>query len=168
LRLLAAALAPSSLLDTESGYRNFARFRRQDEIVADDPVLLTTFYDVATLDVDCLVRDVLDRQFVDFLGLADDHFLLLDGVFEREIAFPSRGAVDQEYGQVFVRVGPGDQVLGERAGRQEHSAGERHREICDFHSVFLSSALEHGTRYGGKWFPGMVMGWVNPAGKIGG
>ena len=44
---LGATLAPTSLFDAESGNGNSTRFRRQDEIVADDPVLLTAFYDVA-------------------------------------------------------------------------------------------------------------------------
>ena len=76
---------------------------------------MPAFHDVAALDEYGLCRDVFNGQFIYLLRFPDDNLLLIDGFFEREEAFPSAFAMDQEYGKVLVRVRSGDSIFSGRA-----------------------------------------------------
>src|SRR5204863_9502736 len=80
----------------------------------------------------------LDRQFVDVLGLVDDDLLILQRLVEGEelLALDLVLAVQEEDGQVVVRVRAGDLVVGDsrggrpgrRAGREGESGGGGQRQ----------------------------------------
>ena len=101
-------------------------------VILNRAVLATTFDDVAGLEVNVLVRNILYRQIIDAAGFVDDDFLVFQRFLKGEVGFARLvRAVDEEQGQVLVFKWLGDGVitggcgLGEGNGRSAGAtAGE--------------------------------------------
>src|SRR5206468_1794277 len=67
-----AALRPATVLDAEGGDGDAPRMRGHDQIDGEHTILLAALDDVARLDEDLVVGDVLDGEFVDVPRLVND------------------------------------------------------------------------------------------------
>jgi hypothetical protein len=129
LHILAATGRPPPLLHTKRGDRDSSRFRRQHEADHERTVLLAALHDVARLDEDIVVAEILDLELIDVTGFAHLHQAPGQRFFKRERHFArGRFTVDEMDREIFVRYRTGDangirRLRGAEAGNGEPDYG---------------------------------------------
>jgi hypothetical protein len=97
------------MLDAEGGDRHRLGVRRQHQIVGERAILLAAFDDLAALDVNRAIGNILDRKLAHVSGFMHDHFPRGQRLFEREvIALDRVGTMDEIDRQILVRVRAGE------------------------------------------------------------
>ena len=104
---------PTARLNTICSYRHASGSWRHYEIDRDHAVLFAAANHVAGLNVDVLIREVSDREFIHVFSFIHPHLFLGQCFLKGEKCFVGLiFSVDEKDREVFVGVRPGEPVLG--------------------------------------------------------